>query len=163
MSSLTRFSKGLFAAGVLAGSLLGMSGCGPDYALFKVDVSSSTSPRNDIEECRMTITDENGKAVQGAVDSNGNVIPSNGFLLKTVAGPPDSSGNATLLQGCQGAITNPRIGTFSYSSSRTTGTLTFQVDALNSASEVVQTGKSDPIAPKAYPPEVQVTVTIKKP
>ncbi len=152
MRSLTRFSKGLLAVGVLAGSLLGMSGCGPDYALFRVDVSSATSPRNQIDECRMTITDEKGAVV---LDH---------FLLKAVAGPQDSSGNATLLQGCQSGITNPRIGTFSYSSSRTTGTLTFQVDAYdnsNGGHAVVQTGSSDPIAPKAYPPEVPVTITIK--
>ena len=161
MRSFTRFSKGLLAAGVLAGSLLGMSGCGPDYALFKVEVSSSTSPRNNIEQCRMTITDENGKAVLGAVDSNGEVIPTNGFLLKTVAGPNDADGHATISQGCAGGLTQGRIGTFSYSSSRTTGTLTFQVNGLNSDNVVVQTGSSDPFAPKAYPPEVQVTVTIK--
>jgi hypothetical protein len=154
MRSFTRFSKGLFTAGVLASSLLGMGACGPDYALFKVDVSSSVSPRNDIDECRMTVTDEKGVAVMSD------------FLLKSVAGPLDSSGNPTLIQGCASQITNPRIGIFSYSSSRTTGTLTFRVDAysnINGGHKVVQAGCSDAIAPKAYPPEVGVTVTLALP
>jgi hypothetical protein len=154
MRSFTQFSKGLFAAGILAISLAGISGCGPDYALFKVDVSSSTSPRNDIEECRMTITNGDGRTV---LDS---------FVLATVAGPPDSSGNLTLAQGCGGGITNAHIGTFSYSSSRTTGTLKFRVDAYNASGsnggqKIVQTGESAAVAPAKYPPEVPVTVVIK--
>jgi hypothetical protein len=148
MRSFTRFSKGLFTAGVLAGSLLGMGACGPNYALFRVDVSSGTSPRNQIEECRMTITDENG------------VVVMNNLPLKTIQGPQDSSGNATLIQGCQGGITNPNIGTFSYSSSRTSGTLTFRVDALDNKQNVIQTG-SGVGSPAPFPPEVQVTVIIK--
>jgi hypothetical protein len=154
MRSFTQVSKALFAAGMLAAALVGTSGCGPDYALFKVSVSSSTSPRNDIELCRMTITDENNRTV---LDS---------FVLETVGGPPDSSGNPTLTQGCGGGMTNAYIGAFSYSSSRTTGTLKFRVDAYNApgsngGQKIVQTGESAPVAPVKYPPEVPVTVVIK--
>jgi hypothetical protein len=152
MRSFAKFSQGLLAAGMLAGSLLSMSGCGPDYAIYKVDVTSAKSPRNDIEECRMTITDENDKVVL------------ENYLLMAVSGPPDSSGGPTLIQGCSGGITNARIGTFSYSSSRTSGALIFQVDAYNSpanGSQVVQTGKSGKMAPSPYPPEVGVTVLIQ--
>ena len=154
MRSFTQFSKGLFAAGMLATSLVGISGCGPDYALFKVDVSSSTSPRNDIELCRMTVTNGDGRTV---LDD---------FVLETVAGPNDSSGNPTLAQGCGGEMTNAHIGVFSYSSSRTSGTLKFRVDAYNApgangGQKIIQTGESADVATAMYPPEVQVTVVIK--
>ena len=160
MRSFKRYSKGLFTAGVLAASVLGLGACGPDYALFRVDVTSTKSPRNNIEECHMTITDENGAKVLDQLP------------LKTVSGPADTSGNPTLLQGCQGGLTNSNIGSFSYSSSRTGGTLTFQVDAWDNNGQQcgftgvapclpVQTGNSGPIAPAKYPPEVPVTIAIK--
>jgi len=153
MRSFKRCSKGRFTAGMLAVSMLGLGACGPDYALFKVSITTK-DPSSEIEECRMTITDEKGSAV---LDH---------FLLKTVAGSPDSQGNSTLLQGCQGGMTKSNIGLFSYSSSRTTGTLTFQVDAYNSTAanggqKVIETGNSGPVAPAAYPPEVTVSLEIK--
>ena len=159
MRSFTRFSKGLYTALMLAVSGLGLGACGPDYALFKVDITSSKSPRNNIEDCRMTITDEKGVPV---LDN---------YVLGTVAGDPnDTSG--TLSQGCSGGITGQKIGRFSYSSSRTSGTLTFQVDAWDNHGlscgwvtgdppcVPVQSGSSGPIAPKAFPPEVPVTIVI---
>jgi hypothetical protein len=155
MRSWTKFSTGLLATGLLAGSLLGMSGCGPNYTLFKVDISSADTPRNSIEECRLTITDENGVVV---VDK---------YVLPAVYGPPDSAGNPTLNQGCVAPLTKGNIGTLSYSSSRTTGTLTFRVDAWdntgiqnNYTGKPVQSGSSS-AAPAAYPPEVPVGVVMK--
>jgi hypothetical protein len=157
MRSSTRFSKGLFTAPMLAVAVLGLGACGPDYALFRVDITSSYTSREKIEECRMTITDEKGVPV---LDN---------YVLGTVAGDPnDTSG--TLSQGCGGGITGQKIGRFSYSSSRTSGTLTFQVDAWDNHGlscgwvvgappcVPVQSGSSGAIAPKAFPPEVQVTV-----
>lgn len=144
----TKFSKGLFAASMLAGSLLAMSGCGPDYAIFKVTVTSVTTPRNNIEECRMSITNENGVKVM------------DGYPLPKVYGK-DSTGTPVLEQGCGDGQTKANIGTLSYSSSRKGGTLTFQVDALDNKGAVLQTGASGAIAPAPYPPEISVGVTIK--
>lgn len=163
MRSLTTSSQGLFAAGMLAASLLGISSCGPDYAIFKVEISSSTSPRNNIEECRLTILDEK------------NVVVLDKYRLPSVYGP-QVGGALTLAQGCEGGLTNAKIGTLSYSSSRTSGTLTFRVDAWDNKGDAcghipdnpnvpgckpVQTGSSAAITPKAYPPEIPVTITIQ--
>jgi len=148
MRSSKAFSKVLLASGMVAGALLGLGGCGPDYALYKVTISSTTTPRDLIEECRMTITDEN------------NVVVLNHYLLPTRYGAPDSAGNQTLDQGCAGNLTKASIGTLSYSSSRTSGTLTFQVDALDNTGKAVQTGKKD-ANPAPYPPEVPVAVVIQ--
>jgi len=163
MRLFTRFSQGLFAASMLAASLVGMSGCG-EYSLFKVSVTSKDSPRDNIDECLMTIQDENGKTV---LDK---------YHLQRVYGDLDTSGNATLKQGCAaGGLTNANIGLFSYSRSSTSGTLTFRVDAWDTNGVVcgytgapgcqpLQWGKSNPVAPKAYSSsadEVGVNLEIK--
>ena len=164
MRPSTKFSKRLFAASMLAGSLLAMSGCGPDYAIFKVTITSVTTPRNNIEECRMSITNENGVKVM------------DDYPLPKVYGK-DSSGNTVLQQGCGDGQTNGNIGTLSYSRSSTSGTLTFTVDAWDNTGQQcgytkvapclpVQTSQTSDtnfgptVAPKAYPPEVQVGVAI---
>jgi hypothetical protein len=154
MRSFTQFSKGLLATGMLAASLVGIGGCGPDYSLFKVTVTSSTSPRDDIYECLMTVKDENGNLVLDR------------YRLKAIYG----GAGEHLVQGCEAGLTNTNgtIGTLSYSSSRTSGTLTFQVDAFdnsNGGHKVVQTGASDAKQPKVYNgganDEVPVTIVIK--
>jgi hypothetical protein len=155
MRSFKPFSKGLLVAGLLAASLVGISGCGPDYSLFKVTVNSKDSPRNTIGLCQLTITDENGNLVLDR------------YHLKPVYGAPDSNG-ATLLQGCEPSLTTGNIVTLSYSSSRTTGSLTFKVDAIddsNGGSKLVQTGSSS-ADPKVYhgpSDEVPVPITIGVP
>ena len=152
MRSFTRFAKGLLTTGLLAASVIGLGSCG-SYSIYKIDISSGTSTgRSDIDECIMTITDENDKPVV----SN--------LRLAPVYGAPDSSGQPTLLQGCSSQITNQKIGTFSYSTSRSSGSLKFQVDGFsnkNGEHKVVQTGKTDAIPVKAYPPEIGIAITIK--
>jgi hypothetical protein len=98
---------------MLAASLVGIGGCGPDYALFKVNVTSSTSPRTQIEECFMSIKDEKDKLVLDRYEFH---------KVYGAAGEP-------MIQGCEGGLTTDRIGSLSYSSSRTSGTLTFRVNA----------------------------------
>jgi hypothetical protein len=148
MQSLTRISKGLLVGLFAAGASVGLGGCGPDYAIFKVHVASTTTPRNDIEECRMTVTDESGDVI---LDH---------FQLEKVVGSNGSE--LTLKYGCAGGLTNADIGYFSFSTSRSSGTLTFQVDGVNSNGVAVQTGKaSGDVRP--YPPEVEVNVAISKP
>jgi len=151
MRSFTQYSKGLFATGMLAASLVGITGCGPDYSLFKVSVTSATSPRNQIDECLMTVKDEGGNLVL------------DGYRLKAVYG----AAGEPLIQGCESALTTGNIGTLSYSTSRTSGTLTFQVDAFdnsNGGHKVVQTGASEPKQPKVYNgpnDEISVPITIR--
>jgi len=153
MRFFARFSKGLLGAGLVAGALLAMSGCGPDYAIYKVDITSiDSSNRSDIAYCRITITDESGKTV---LDHHA-------------------------LNGCTG-LTNQNIGTFSYSSSRSSGSLNFTVEAYDANSydpndhknydpndktawpkNLLQRGEVDNVPVKAYPPEIPVTIAIKK-
>jgi hypothetical protein len=145
MRSSTRFSKGLVAALLAAGAGIGLSACG-SYAIFKVHVSAP-SPRDDIEECRMTIADENGKCVISNV------------MLLQVAGAPGSP----LKQGCAGGnLTPPDVGYFSYSTSRSSGTFTFTVNALNSSGNVVETKTSEGKTVTAYPPEIGVELPMTR-
>jgi hypothetical protein len=151
MRSFTQFSKGFLATGMLAASLVGISGCGPDYSLFKVTVTSANPDREDIYECLMSVRDENDELVLDR------------YRLKTVSG----GAGEPLIQGCEAGLTTGNIGTLSYSTSRTSGTLTFQVDAFNNKNGdhvLIQTGKSDPKQPKVYSgpnDEIPVPVTIK--
>jgi len=156
MRHFARFSKGLLGAGLVVGALLSMSGCG-DYALYKVDVSSiDSSNRGDIDQCRLTITDEGGKTV---LDH---------YMLQAVY-----NGAGDLVQGCAGTKTKAAIGTFSYSSSRSSGSLTFVVEAYDAngydptdrTKNRLQWNTSDspgPISVKTYPPEIPVSIAIKK-
>ncbi len=149
MRLFTLLSRGLLAAALLAGAALGMTACGPNYAIFKVDITSTTSPRNNIELCTMTITDEN------------NVLVLDNYQLASELGTnPDGTYYAK--QGCAAGLTPAHVGVFSYSSSRTSGSLTFVVNALDNDSAVVQTGRSTANV-SAYPPEVSVPLTISKP
>jgi hypothetical protein len=151
MSSLAQFKKGLLTAGILVTSLSGVSGCGPDYALFNIHVKASprsTLPAPDgsdntaINQCEMTIKDQNGKVVLDR------------FHLKPVTGA-DAQGQPKLLAGCQSGLTPTDIGLFSYSTSNTTGTFTFTVDGWNTNRDVLlQTGTCGPIAAKVFPPEM---------
>jgi hypothetical protein len=113
MRSFTQISKGLVATGILAASLVG--GCGPNYSLFKVTVTSKDIPRDKIGYCLMTITDEQGRLVLDR------------YQLNAVPGAPGE----LLQQGCQTGLTPQNIGTLSYSSSRTSGALTFVVEAYD--------------------------------
>jgi hypothetical protein len=77
-------------------------------------------------------------------------------------GGTDSAGNPTLRQGCGGALTpaSGNIGTFSYSTSRSSGKLTFKVEGYNDSNAVVQSGASGAQDVAAYPPEIKVEVTM---
>jgi len=124
-------------------------GTGVAYTLFELDITSTTSPRINIEECRLTITDQNGTV---ALDN---------FLLPVVAGA-DSSGNPVLVSGCSGGLTPAKIGTFTYSTSLVNGSLTFRVDALDTNGNIVQTGSSTQNI-EAFPPKILVPLTISAP
>ena len=124
-------------------------GCVSPCALFELDITSTTSPRINIEECRLTITDQNGNL---ALDN---------YLLHVVAGA-DSNGNPVLVSGCAGGLTAVNIGTFTYTTSLTSGSLTFQVNALDTNGNIVQTGSSTQNI-EAFPPKISVPLTISAP
>ena len=145
MRTFTRISRFLLVATVAVAASLGLTTCGPDYAIYAVHVNAAR-PTNNLVTCKMTITDEKGVAVLYE------------FPLAQQNGGPDS-----LRQGCGGALTpaNGDIGTFSYSTSRSSGTLTFKVEGYDdSGTKIVQSGASDPVNVAAYPPEIKVQVTM---
>jgi len=149
MRSFTRISTGLLVGIIAAGASLALGGCGPDYAIFKVHIASTTTPRNDIEECYMTITDETGDVVLER------------YQLQKVWGA--TGADPSIKWGCAGGLTNADIGYFSFSTSRSSGTyLTFQVDGVNNSEVAVQTGKASAEV-KPYPPEIPVDIAIAKP
>jgi hypothetical protein len=152
MRLTSRFKKSLVAAVLVAAGGLGLSGCGPDYAIFTVTVWGDQSDRDNINKCLMSITDEGGNAVV------------TNYTLETVSSgiDPATGELGRNLQGCaNGQMANSSktgVGVFSYSTSRTSGALTFKVDAVDVNSKVRETGTSDPAPIKAYPPEIQVAV-----
>lgn len=149
MRSCTRSSQGLLVAALAMASALGLSGCGPDYAIFAVRVASAT-PRNDIAECRMTITDAN----------TGAPVLSQ-YVLKKVVGT-DSDGNLAIKQGCQGGLTPANVGTFSYSTSRSGGRLKFIVEAYgDDGTTIVQSGEAEADV-QPFPPEVGVQISMTR-
>jgi hypothetical protein len=117
MNFLARFSKGLVATLFVVGAASCLAACGPDYTLFKIHVSSA-QPRNDIDRCTMTIKSGDQKVLDE-------------YQLLTVA----SSDPTTLAQGCAGGMTPANVGLFSFSTSRTSGTLTFTVNAYLASGE----------------------------
>lgn len=76
-----------------SGGASGSIGTGAAYAIFELDITSATSPRSNIKECRLTITDQDG-----------NIVLDN-FLLPAVAGA-DSAGNPVLVSGCASGLTS---------------------------------------------------------
>jgi hypothetical protein len=147
MNKLVRFSKGLIATGMLLASGLGLAGCGPDYALFKITVTTS-SPRNTIDTCAISVKDQAGKCVLKE------------YQFK--AGPLDSTGQF-LQYGCQGGLTPSKIGSLSWSTSDVSGTFTFQVNAYDTNHAIEQSATSDSVAAKKYPPEmpeIPMTTTV---
>ncbi len=145
MGTFTRISKFLLVATVAVAASLGLTTCGPNYAIYAVHVTAAR-PTNNLAACKMTVTDESDHAVLDR------------FLLAQKYGGPDS-----LAQGCGGALTpaSGNIGTFSYSTSRSSGTLTFKVEGFDdSGVKVVQSGASGPQNVAAYPPEIKVEVTM---
>jgi hypothetical protein len=143
MGTFTRISRFLLVATVAVAASLGLTTCGPNYAIYAVHVTAAR-PTNNLVTCKMTVTDEGGKDVLYE------------FPLAQQYGGPDS-----LAQGCGGALTpaSGNIGTFSYSTSRSSGTLTFKVEGYDdSNTKIVQSGKSGATNVAAYPPEIKVEV-----
>lgn len=126
MRGFKRLSRMPLAGGVLAAFALCLSSCG-DYTLFDIQVSCSkgndTSSDENITSFKLTITDEKGAKV---LENSPIELPSS----------PISS-NASQFT----------VGHISYASSRTSGTLTFTVDAYdnsNAKNDIIQTGSAGP-------------------
>jgi hypothetical protein len=148
MRTSARFRNGLCVAALALVGSIGLSACGPDYAIYKVHVTSA-SPRDDVEYCYLTITNEKGEDVLKLQE-----------LEKAYT--TDAVGSLALKQGCQGGLTKPDVGYFSYSTSRTSGSLTFTVIGVNHDNipeKPVQKAESSADV-KAYPPEIAVTLAM---
>lgn len=143
---IASFLKTGIGIALMAGALLGAPGCGPDYALFRVHVTSTNTShekRDQVSKCVMTITNESGGVV---LDQ---------YYLQPLRR------DGTLVQGCSPGEMVSDVATFDYSTSRKSGTLTFRVDAMDDNFNTYQTGESAPIAVKPYPPEIEVSFAIK--
>jgi hypothetical protein len=135
MISYKRLRKVLAVSTLAAAALVGIVACG-DYTYFKVRITSTTTPRNDIEYCRMTITNEAGEAVVNKLQlqSHPQIQPDGTMTLRSD-------------EGCFGGLTNANIGYFSYSTSRSSGSLTFLVEAIDKDENVVQSGTASQSIP----------------
>ena len=156
------FSKRLLSLGLLCAGVGGGAGCGGDYSLFNVhphfDPSVVPNDRVPIEICRLSIQDEKGNAVIGVKDKETGVVGS-GFQLE---GKKISD---TTWVGCVGGDTPQDLGHLSYSSSRTSGSLTFRVEAYDANNNILFSGTSDQEQAKVFHGEsdiVAVDILIKK-
>jgi hypothetical protein len=120
--------------------------CGPSYAWFHVQLASASTPRNNIETCKLSITDENGAAVL----SN--------YVLPTVSRTDDAGATIGLKAGCALGFTNANIGYVDYFTSPVIGALRFQLDAYDSNGIIVQTGSTNLTAAQSYPPKIDLTL-----
>jgi hypothetical protein len=136
----------LFMTGLLATSALAIGGCGPDYALFKIHMKSAgvAADRDAIEECRLSITTGSGEAVL------------TDYIL-----PSEVNADNQLIYGCRGGMTHSTIGDFSYSTSRSGGTLIFTLNGVDNTGTKVIQKESVTSEVKKYPPEIELTLTIK--
>lgn len=134
MAFFASFAKKLVATLVLGGAAVGLGGCG-DYALFAIHVKVAT-PVDTIDSCTFTVTDESGKPV----------------VKEWHYSPCESIQN----------YTSGDLGTFSYSASRTSGTLSFEIQALDSTSKLLQQATADNVAVAKYPPEIAVNLFMTK-
>jgi hypothetical protein len=123
-------SKGLISLGLLPALLSGASSCGSDYGLFAINVvfASSVTPqdRQFVDKCKLTISDDSGKT-----------------LLKDYLIDPIATPDGTVTSGCAGGGRTPQIvgrPAVSYSTSRSSGRLTFTVNAVDDNEKVLHTG-----------------------
>jgi hypothetical protein len=110
--------------------------CDP-AAIYVVHISSA-APRNAIEDCCMTITDEAGR-----------MLMDHYVLYRQYGSTPGG-----LKAGCAGGITPADVGKLLYMTSDTTGSLRFQVEATDVSLAVVQSGETDLVPAQTYPPEI---------
>lgn len=142
-------NKPLFL-GLVAGVLALAAGCGSDYALFNVhgkfNVSENASDWQNVEYCHLSVTDSNGVPVI------------QNYTLPTV------QVDSNTFTGCRGGQTERDIGHLSYSTSRTSGTLTFTIDGVDNSNTVVQSGSTNATVKVFHSAsdEVPVEITISK-
>jgi len=157
MMSVKTSLKCFSFAGAALAACLSFAGCGPNYGVFKVHVTSAT-PRNDIAICLMSITDTSRPGPDNVVLRD--------YPLQPLYGR-DADGNPKLEQGCASELTPANVGTFSYSTSRSSGAFVFTVNAYtdevtHNDDTKVETKSTDPIEVKAYPPEIGVELPMAR-
>lgn len=139
----------ILSLGLLTTAVGAAGGCNSDYALFNIHphfaLSETPNDRQEIESCKLTVTDEKG----------GKVV--DGYLIgqKRV-------GDKYL--GCGGGNTPADVGNLSYSTSLSEGTLTFTVDGLDHTGTVKHTGSAQEKIKVFHSSsdEVQVDIVIDK-
>jgi hypothetical protein len=122
--------------------------CATSYAVVAMSITSA-SPRDDIEECRLTITDETGSAVLSDYD------PPKKYAT-------DPAGGLMLKYGCAGGLTRSLIGTLYFATAKLGGSLRFQVDGYDHAGKVIQTGSATADVVQPYPPATTVTLSMTR-
>jgi hypothetical protein len=137
-----RISK-LLSLGLLSSALGAAGGCGGDYGLFDVhgtfpNAAPGDRDREKVEQCKLSITDEKGIKV---VD---------GFVLEPKKIPDATLPLGYFYVGCGNTTTPQDIGHLSYSTSRTSGSLTFTIDALDANSNPVYSGHSGAMGVKVF-------------
>ena len=153
---LPRLSKRLLSLGLLSGFAAAAGSCGSDYALFKIHVAFSGNEQandyQDVEHCRLSIADEKG----------GNVLSGYELTYRQVKYMDGNGQQQTKMAGCSGGVTPKDVDTISYSTSRTSGTLTFTVDALDNNGGVTQHGSATGEIKVFSGSETPVEITLNK-
>lgn len=121
-------SKRLLSLGLLCAGIGGAAGCSGDYGLFDVHphfaADVTLNDRVPVDKCVLYITDEKNEPVVS------------GYRLV-----PQQTGDSSFV-GCPSGQTPSDLGHLSYSTSRSSGSLSFRVDALDSNGNPVATGTS---------------------
>jgi hypothetical protein len=129
------------SVGLLSTALLGAAGCNSDYALYKVHPTFSdavkAADRGPVELCRLIIKDDEG----GIVLNDSEIL-----RLRKIS----SDSNSDTYVGCGGGSTPKDLGILSYSSSLTTGHLTFTVEAFDNVPDHVIFSGSTPTNAKVF-------------
>jgi hypothetical protein len=131
---LVQLSMKLLSFGVLA--MLGAGGCSSDYGLFNVEIRFADAENlvdyQNVELCSLSVTDDKGVYLLREY-----------FLEYREVVYKDPGGNmVTAMAGCSGGVTPKHVDYVSFSTSRTSGQLTFTANAYKNNNEVVQTGSA---------------------
>jgi hypothetical protein len=139
MKTRTRLTSWLFGLSALAG-LTCLGSCSSEYSYFTVDMKLNlpTTTLDNIGTCTLTIMNES-------------LNPDYPVEIYTLKKGTDDRGNSI---GCGSGMSNQNIGKLNYSAMRTSGTLTFLLQAFETDNKVAAKGTSQAFSMK--PGQVQL-------